>query len=153
MPSVPPPQTVPDLVPPPPEPPRRDDEPPWGVWAAPAAVLLGLGLGILGSAVVGIAASAGGSSLSHPSPAVSLTADLVFDLSFVAAALYFAARTGGLRAANFGFRRVHLGLAVGAMAAAGVGYYVVTAIYASLFSLHGKDKLPSELGVSKSTAA
>src|SRR5581483_8895347 len=107
MPSIPPPQTVPDAVPhPPPEPPRGDDEPPWGVWAAPAAVLLGLGVGILGSVVVGIAAAAGGSSLSHPSPAVSLTADLVFDLSFVGAALYFALRAGALSASSFGFRRV-----------------------------------------------
>jgi uncharacterized protein len=157
MPSAPPPQTppqtVPDVPPPMPSPPRRDDEPPWGVWAAPAAVLAGLGMGILGSAVVGIVAAAGGSSLSHPSPAVSLSADLVFDLSFVAAALYFAARAGALTAVSFGFRRVRLGFAAGAMAAAAVGYYVVTAIYANLFSLHGKDKLPSELGVSKSTAA
>src|SRR5581483_6917028 len=106
MPSVPPPQTVPDLPPPAPEPARADDEPPWGVWAAPAAVLLGLGIGILGSVVVGIVAAAGGSSLSHPSPAVSLMADLVFDLSFVGAALYFALRAGALSASSFGFRRV-----------------------------------------------
>jgi uncharacterized protein len=153
MPSIPPPQTVPDLADPPNEPPRGDDEPPWGVWTAPAAVLLGLGLGVLGSAVVGIIASAGGSSLGHPSPAVSLTADLVFDLSFVTAAVYFAVRTGGLSAASFGLRRVRFGLALGAMAAAGVSYYLLTAVYASLFSLRGKDKLPSELGVSKSTVA
>src|SRR5205085_10273676 len=43
--------------------------------------------------------------------------------------------------------------AIGAVALAGVGYYIVTAVYAALVRLHGTDKLPSELGVSKSTAA
>ena len=154
MQSVPPPQTVPDLPPPPPgSDSRGDDEPPWGVWTAPAAVLLGLTAGFLGSVVVGIVAAASGSSISHPSPAVSLTADLVFDLSFVGAAVYFASRAGRIRPADFGFRRVPAGRAIGIMAIAAVGYYVVTAIYASLIRLHGSDKLPSELGVSKSTAA
>ncbi len=153
MPSVPPPQTVTEPPPAPVARARSDDIPPWGVWTAPAAVLMGLGVGILGSVIVGIAASANGSSLSHPSPAVSLTADLVFDLAFVGAALYFAASAGGLNAACFGFRRVRIALAVGSVVAAAVGYYVVTAVYASLVSLHGTDKLPSELGVSKSTAA
>ncbi len=62
-------------------------------------------------------------------------------------------RAGPLRPSDFGFRRVRLSLAIGAIAAAAVGYYVVTAVYAALIHLHGTDKLPSELGVSKSTAA
>jgi membrane protease YdiL (CAAX protease family) len=36
---------------------------------------------------------------------------------------------------------------------AAVGYYVLTAVYAAVFKLHGADKLPSELGVNHSTAA
>jgi membrane protease YdiL (CAAX protease family) len=116
-------------------------------------VLLGLGLGIFASVFVGIAASAGGSSLSHPTPAVSLTADLVFDLAFVAAALYLASTAGRPRAADFGFRRVPPGVGLSAFVIGGITYYVVTAVYASLVRLHGTDKLPSELGVSKSTAA
>jgi uncharacterized protein len=156
MPSVPPPQTVPDAVPPTPPPPqqRGDDEPPWGPWTVPAAVLVGLGIGILTSAIVQIVAAAAGSSVSHPPPAVSLIENLVFDLSFVAAAIYFALRAAGaLRPADFGFRRISPALGIGAMLAAAVGYYVVTAVYASLVKLHGSDKLPSELGVNKSTAA
>jgi hypothetical protein len=78
----------------------------------------------------------------------------LFDLGFVVAALYLASRGGRpLRAADFGFRRIPLALGVGAFFAAGIGYYVITAVYASLIGLHGSDKLPSELGVSKSTAA
>ena len=33
---------------------------------------------------------------------------------------------------------------------AGVAYYVVTLAYAALFSVHGTDKLPSDLGVHRS---
>ncbi len=123
------------------------------LWTAPVGVLLGLGVGIFASLFVGIIAQAGGSSLSHPTPAVSLSADLFFDLSFVGAALYLASTAGRVRAADFGFRRVALKLGVAAVVIGGVGYYVVTALYASLIKLHGTDKLPSELGVSKSTAA
>jgi membrane protease YdiL (CAAX protease family) len=83
---------------------------------------------------------------------VSLAENLVFDLSFVAAAIYFA-RAAGLRPADFGFKRIPLGVGVQAFVLAGVSYYVLTAAYANVFSLHGSDKLPSELGVHRSTAA
>ncbi len=120
---------------------------------APAAIAVGFGIGLLGTAVVGIVAQVAGSSLTHPTPAVSLIEDLVFDLSFVAAALYFASIHGGLRLRDFGFRRVALKAGAGAVVLGAVSYYVLTSIYASLVRLHGTDKLPSELGVSKSTAA
>jgi membrane protease YdiL (CAAX protease family) len=129
------------------------DDPPWSTWTAPAAVLLGLTLGVFGGLVVAILGQTGGSSLNHPTPAVNIIADVVFDLAFVASALYFASMHGRPRPADFGFRPVSLRLGVASVALAGVGYYGVTAIYASLFSLHGKDKLPSELGANKSTVA
>ncbi len=120
---------------------------------APAAVVMGFALGLVGTALVGVIASATGSSLSHPTPAVSLLEDLVFDLSFVAAALYFAGVRTRARPVDFGFRRVTAGRGIGAVLLAAIAYYVLTDIYASLVNLHGSDKLPSELGVSKSTAA
>jgi len=101
---------------------------------------------------VGIAAKASGSSVTNPSPAVALIGDFLFDLAFVAAALYFASRSRA-RFSDFGFRRVRLGVAVGGVLLAAISYYVLTSIYGSVFRLHGSDKLPSELGVSKSTAA
>jgi hypothetical protein len=135
------------------EPPRRRDVPPWPVWTVPAAIVLGIGLGTVATILVELIGAAGGSSLSHPSPAVSIAGDIVFDLSFVVAALYFAylGREGTL--ADFGFRRAGLGRSALAFAAAVVGYYVITAIYGAVFHLHGKDKLPSELGATHSTAA
>jgi uncharacterized protein len=129
------------------------DVPPWRVWTAPAGVVFGLALGAVGSILVDVGAQAGGSSLTHPTPTVSIVGDVVFDLGFVIAALYFASMGGRARAADFGFRRVNPGRAVRAIALAAISYYGLTALYASLFRLSGKDKLPSELGVSHSTAA
>jgi len=129
------------------------DLPPWRAWTAPAAVAVGLALGGIATILVDLAAHAGGSSLSHPPPAVTIVGDVVFDLGFVAAALYFASVGGRPSLAAFGFRRVRLRPAAGVFAAAAVGYYGLTAVYGTIFRLHGSDKLPSELGVAHSTAA
>ena len=123
------------------------------LWIAPAGVVLGLAAGIFSTLLIEIVGSAFGSPLAHPTPAVTLLANFAFDLSFVAAALYFAVLQGRMRAADFGYARTPWVPALGAVFAAGVGYYVVTYAYSTLLALHGTDKLPSELGVSKSTAA
>jgi hypothetical protein len=119
-----------------------------------AAVPLGLVLGFLGSSiVVGGIAAAGGYNLKHLPPGLNLAADVLFDLGFVAAALYVVRWVSGLRAADFGFRRIRLSTAIGATVLAAILYYVVTAIYAAALHFHGNEKLPRELGVSNSTAA
>jgi CAAX protease family protein len=160
MPSLPPPEThppapeaAPVVTPEPAEAERRADEPPWPVWTAPAAIAAGFGLGIIVSVIVGVAASATGSSLAHPTAAVSLIGDFLFDMAFVAAALYFAQLTNRVRPADFGFRIIRVRTALLSVIAAGLSYYIITALYASLLKLHGNEKLPKELGVSKSTAA
>ncbi len=132
--------------------PDLSDEPPWPVWTAPAAVLVGLVVGVLGSVfVAGIGAALGATTTS---PGVTLVSDVVFDLGFVATALYFASANGRRpRPSDFGYRRVALSVAAAAFALAGVSYYVVTAIYSALVKLHGTDKLPKDLGIGTSTAA
>lgn len=132
---------------------RAADLAPWPVWTAPAAIAFGLGLGAVATILVDVAAQAGGSSLNHPTPAVSIVGNIVFDLAFVAAALYLASRTGRPRPRDFGFRRVGLRRGLGAAGLAVIAYYGLTAVYASIFRLHGHDKLPSDLGVTHSTAA
>ena len=102
---------------------------------------------------VDIIAQAGGASVKHPPPAVSIIGDVVFDLGFVAAALYLASLRGCPGTAAFGFRRTGVWLGVRMVAIAAVSYYVLTAVYSTIFSLHGSDKLPSELGAEHSTAA
>jgi len=128
-------------------------EPRWRIWTAPAAVALGLALGVFSTLVVQLIGNAGGSSLTHPTAAVTIVSDVVFDLSFVVAALYFASLHGRARLADFGFRRPRPQTAIAVVVAAAVLYYVGTAVYAALLHLRGSDKLPSELGAGRSTAA
>jgi uncharacterized protein len=156
MSSVPPPRVNQDTSAPPtphaPAPsPQRPEEVPWPLWTAPAAVMIGLVVGVFGSVVVAGIGLAAGSSKN--SPAVTLVSDLVFDVGFVVTALYLASMGGRPRPADFGFRRIALALGVGAFLAGGIGYYVVTAAYQSIVHLHGSDKLPQSLGVGSSTAA
>jgi membrane protease YdiL (CAAX protease family) len=124
-----------------------------GLWIAPAAVLLGLAAGIFSTLLIEIAGSALGSPLAHPTPAVNLCATYAFDLSFVGAALYLALVQGRLSLADLGYRLVSWRLALSAVAIAGIAYYLASSLYASLFALHGNEKLPNELGATRSTAA
>ncbi len=92
---------------------RRDrSRPPrMPLWIAPAALLIGFCGAIFLSIIVYLIGSAFGSSTTNPTPAVSLVASLVFDLAFVASALYFTVLRGGWRPADFGYRRIAWGLA------------------------------------------
>ena len=149
--AAPPPQATPDLTDQQPE--VEADEATWPLWTAPAAIAAGFGVGVVATIFVGAIASAGGSSLSHPTPAISLIGDVLFDLAFVGSAIFFSGVRGRPGPAPFGFRRISPGKAIVGLIVTAIGYYVVTAIYATVFHLHGSDKLPKELGISKSTAA
>jgi hypothetical protein len=133
--------------------PAPDDAPPWRLWMAPAGVLLGLAAGLVATIVVEIVGQAGGSTVSHPTPAVSIVGDIVFDLSFVGAAIYLTALVARPRPEYFGYRTTPLRRAAIIVVIAAVVYYLVTLAYAAVVNIHTSDKLPSELGVSKSTAA
>ena len=132
---------------------ERDDLPPWKLWAAPVAIVLGFVVAeILTTIVYGIG-SAGGASTSHPTPAMEIVGSIVFDLGFIAAALVIAAFAGGAQAATFGFRRVSWRAAIVAVVAAAIAYYVITDVYALVFSLHGQDNLPANFGLHRSSWA
>jgi membrane protease YdiL (CAAX protease family) len=154
MTSVPPPRLSSPEPPPPPAPepaPDQSDDVPWPIWTVPAAFGLGLVVGVLGTAIVAGIGKALGSSTN--SPGVNIVGDVVFDLSFVLAALYLTAIKSRPQPSDFGYRWVAPALAIGAFVTAGLSYYIVTAIYQLIFGLHGTDKLPKGLGVGQSTAA
>lgn len=136
----------------PPVAPNRD-EPQWRVWTAPAALVSGFILGQFAYLVVAVIGQGRHQSLNHPGPAVSIAGNVVYDLSFVAAALYFARLQGRVRAADFGYRRTALGLGAGGFVAGGAAYYVFSALYTLLLHLHSATKLPDQLGANRSTAA
>jgi membrane protease YdiL (CAAX protease family) len=123
------------------------------LWNAPAALVLGFAFALLGTILVETIGSAFGSPVAHPTAAVSLIGDFVFDGAFVTAALYFSSLGGLPRAADFGYRTVSWRLGLAAFALAGGGYYLLTLVYGTLLDLKGSDKLPSELGVTHHTAA
>jgi membrane protease YdiL (CAAX protease family) len=125
----------------------------WRIWTAPAAVALGLAFGVFATLIVQLVGHAAGSSIAHPTPAVNIVSDVVFDLSFVGAALYLASLHGRPRPADFGYRRPDARTAIAACVLGAILYYVATSVYAALLNLNGSDKLPSELGTGKSTAA
>lgn len=150
MPSVPPPPAAPPSASSEPPPPAPEDGLALPMWTAPAAVVLGF---IGGQFVILILDLLAGSNLQHPTPAVAITGNVLFDLVFVAAALYLVRIRGALDPAAFGFRRVSIPLGVGAFVLAAVGYYAVSFIYGAIVNVHGTDKVPKELGVDRSTAA
>jgi membrane protease YdiL (CAAX protease family) len=127
--------------------------PPWRWWAAPAAIVLGLALGGIGDLIVSIVGAATGASVSHPPPAVNIVGNVVFDIGFVAAAIYVARLLGPLRPSEFGFRRFPLVRVLWLFPLIALVYFVGTALYASLLSLHGREQLPTGLGSPHDTAA
>ncbi|HLJ02860.1 MAG TPA: CPBP family intramembrane glutamic endopeptidase [Solirubrobacteraceae bacterium] len=132
---------------------EADDIPPWPVWTVPAGLGLGLALTLLTGSIVLAIGAASGASLSNEPPAVNIAESVAQDASFVAAALAFAVFMFRARPADFGFRRVPIGLAVGLFVTAGIGYYVISYFYTVALNIHGRDTLPSGFGVNSSTAA
>jgi membrane protease YdiL (CAAX protease family) len=132
---------------------------PLSLLMAPAAVFIGLALGLIVTLIVQGVGHAFGSPLDTPTPAVSLVSDYCFDLCFVTAALYLAVlrRTmvGSERmdAEDFGYRRIPWRTGIAAVVIAAVAYYVISYLYGQLVTIKGTDKLPTELGVTHSTAS
>jgi uncharacterized protein len=133
--------------------PLQTEQEPVPYWIALGAVLVGFAAGIFITVLVQLIGTAFGSPAAHPTPAVNLIGDFLFDVAFVGSALYFTAVRGVMGRAEFGYRRIPWHIGIGAVVLAGAAYYVVTLAYGALVSVHGTDKLPSNLGVHRSTWA
>jgi len=122
-------------------------------WMALGAVLLGFAAGIFITVFVQLIGTAFGSPAAHPTAAVNLTADFLFDAAFVGAALYFTVIRGVMGRAEFGYRRIQWRTGILGVLLGGLAYYLVTLAYGAFFQVHGTDKLPSDLAVHRSTWA
>ncbi len=122
-------------------------------WIALAGVLLGFAGGIFVSFLTAAVGSAFGSPALHPTPAVSIVSDFLFDAAFVGAALYLTLLRGWMGRRQFGYVRINWWLGLGALLLAAASYYLVTLAYSAVFSLHGTDRLPSGLGFQRSVWA
>jgi uncharacterized protein len=122
-------------------------------WIALAAVMLGFAGGLFVSIMVELIGAAFGSSTAHPTPAVNIVADFLFDAAFVASALYFSVLGGWMGRAEFGYVRIPWRRGIAGVMAGGFCYYVVSVAYAAIVNVHGTDRLPTDLGVRSSTWA
>ena len=134
--------------------PPRPESPRWKPWMAWAALVAAFGGALMGALIIGVIGSAAGSSFADPSPAVSISATIVQDLSFIGAALLFANISARPRPEQFGLRPTRFWPAVGWMAVAFAAFYVFTLIWVAILGVSPDDtKLPDELGVKDSTYA
>jgi CAAX protease family protein len=157
--------TAPSSIPPPsfdlaPELPEGVERPPrpettlWKPWMAWAALVAAFAGALMGALIIGVIGSAAGSSFADPSPAVSISATIVQDLSFIGAALLFANISARPLPEQFGLRPTRFWPAVGWMAVAFAAFYVFTLIWVAILGVSPDDtKLPDELGVKDSTYA
>ena len=124
-----------------------DDIPPWRLWAAPVAIVIGFVFGeVLTLIVYGIGIS-NGASAANPTPAMQIVGSVALDLGFICAAVLIAHVMGSARPQTFGFRRVRWQTAVLTVVLAAIAYYAISALYASALDLHAKDNLPSSFGL------
>ena len=134
--------------------PPRPERPPWKPWMAWAGLVAAFGGALMGALIIGVIGSAAGSSFTDPSPAVSISATIVQDLSFIGAALLFANISARPLPEQFGLRPTRFWPAVGWMAAAFAAFYLFTLVWVAILGVSPDDtKLPDELGVKDSTYA
>ena len=118
------------------------------------ALIAAFGAALMGALIVGVIGAAAGSSFSDPTPAVSISATIVQDLSFIGAALLFAGIAGRPLPEQFGLRPTRFWPAVGWIAAAFAAFYAFTLVWVAILGVSPDDsKLPDELGVKDSTFA
>ena len=138
------------------EPPRARGLPAWPPWAPFAAMLITLGIAILGASIVALVASAAGADVSAQDPpaGVTIAGTFVQDGALVFSAVLLARITAGSPTpAQFGLRSVRLPAALGWMVASWITFLLFSGIWAAALGISENDDLPQELGADDSTTA
>jgi len=147
----------PERIPPMPAPRTgREGLPAWPPWAPFAAMLVTLGIAILGATLATVVAQLAGYDVDagDPPPGVTITGTFVQDGALILSAWLMARLTAGSpTAAQFGLRRVVFGRAVGWLVAAWVAFLAFSGIWAAALSIEENDDLPQELGADDSSTA
>ncbi len=153
---------LPDGLPPeriPPLPDRgreRGGLPAWPPWAPFAAMLVTLGIAILGATIGTVVAQLAGYEVDagDPPPGVTITGTFFQDGGLILAAWLLARLTAGTpTAAQFGLRRVSPGKALGWLFGIWVAFVVFSGIWAAALGIEENDDLPQELGADESSTA
>jgi membrane protease YdiL (CAAX protease family) len=138
------------------EPERARGLPAWPAWAPFAAMLVTLGIAILGVSIVALVASVSGADVSadDPPPGVTIAGTFIQDGALIFSALLLARMTAGRPTpGQFGLRPVAFLPALGWLIAVWVGFLLFSGIWASALGVTENDDLPQELGADESTAA
>ena len=147
----------PERVPPLPAPPsRRDGLPAWPPWAPFAAMLVTLGIAILGATIATVIAQLAGYDVDagDPPPGVTITGTFFQDGALILSAWLLAKLTAGdPTPTQFGLRFVAPLRAFGWIVAAWVTFIVLSAIWAAALGIQENDDLPQELGADDSSTA
>ena len=151
---------LPDGLPPervrPLEPERARGLPAWPPWAPFAAMLVTLGIAILGATFATVVARLLGHDVSagDPPPGVTITGTFFQDGGLILSAWLLARLTAGVpTAAQFGLRRLSALKGLGWMAATWVVFILFSAVWAAALGVTENDDLPQELGADDSTTA
>lgn len=137
-------------------PPSADDRPRWLPWTAPVALVAGFAGALVGGIVIGVIAAIAGSSITDPTPAVSIASVIVQDACLIASALLFARFTAPpVRPAQFGLRRPRrIGAAAGLVVAGYVAFVVLSYAWLNLIGqTNAKDTITQDLGAGNGVVA
>ena len=148
-----PPERIPPLPPPPS---RADGLPAWPPWAPFAAMLVTLGIAILGASLATLVAQLAGYDVSagDPPPGVTITGTFFQDGALILSAWLMARLTAGSPIPwQFGLRLVAPVRALGWLLATWVVFIVFSGIWAAALSIEENDDLPQELGADDSSTA
>ena len=147
----------PERVPPLPAPRSpRDDLPAWPPWAPFAAMLVTLGIAILGATLATVVAQLAGYDVDagDPPPGVTITGTFFQDGALILSAWLLAKLTAGdPTPAQFGLRLVKPLKALRWLAFAWVTFIVFSGIWAAALGIEENDDLPQELGADDSSTA
>jgi membrane protease YdiL (CAAX protease family) len=147
----------PERIPPPPaRPSARDRLPAWPPWAPFAAMLVTLGIAILGAALATLVAQLLGYDVSagDPPPGVTITGTFFQDGALILSAWLLARLTAGSpRWAQFGLRTVAPLRASGWLLGIWLAFIAFSGIWAAALSVKENDDLPQELGADDSSTA
>jgi len=128
---------------------------PWSPWTAPAALLSGLALALVGGLIVDIPALVLGVSVtaSHVPAGLEIADTVVQDGAFILAAILFA-QVGGrtVRSWQFGLRRPYTGwrAAAGLIVLLMIAFLTFSVLWGALVHV-SKEKLLEQLGAEQST--
>jgi uncharacterized protein len=128
--------------------------PAWRPWSSVLALVAGLGGALVGGLVVYLVAAATGADLTDPPASVDISATVLQDISFIGAAIVFAAMVARPRPWHFGLRAPRrLWPAIGYVVGGYLVFLGVAAIWSVALNLHEKDDIVDQLGAGSSDLA